>query len=207
MFTGIIEKTGRIAARTADKKPDATSIVLTVETGYRDLTMGESVAINGVCLTVAEGSDLATGRVNFFVSPETLDRTSLGAMNEGSLVNLERALRLGDRLSGHLVQGHVDGLAICTRIEVRSEARLVEFKLPPALARYAVEKGSIALDGVSLTLNSVSGELVSVMLIPHTWDLTRFHQMKTGDALNVEVDVFAKYTEKLCQPYSPHSKP
>jgi len=207
VFTGIIEKTGRVARKETAGQPEGSSFLFAIETGYRDLDLGESVAVNGACLTVADGSDLASGLVNFFVSSETLDRTSLGRLAPGSLVNLERALRMGDRLSGHLVQGHVDGLASCARIEERGGAYHVEFKLPASLVRYAVEKGSIALDGVSLTLNSVAGDTISVMLIPHTWTLTRFHQMKPGDLLNVEVDVFAKYTEKLCQPYSPRSTP
>lgn len=201
MFSGIIEKTGKVDR--IDRRND--SCVLLVETGFRDLVLGESVALNGVCLTVAEFG--TPGQAVFFVSPETMERTSFQSLAPGSLVNLERALRLGDRLSGHIVQGHVDGIAHCRLIEERSEARYVEFELPENLQRYTVEKGSITLDGVSLTVNTIQDSKISVMLIPHTWNHTRFSQMKTGDRLNVEVDVIAKYTERLCQPYNTRSTP
>lgn len=200
MFSGIIEKTGKVVR--VDRRND--SSVLLVETGFQDLVLGESVAVNGVCLTAAEFGK--PGEAVFFVSPETMERTSFQSLAPGSLVNLERALKLGDRLSGHIVQGHVDGVAYCRMIEERSEARYVEFEIPENLRRYTVEKGSITLDGVSLTVNTLRDSRISIMLIPHTWNHTRFSQMQTGDRLNVEVDVIAKYTERLCQPYNTPSK-
>lgn len=169
-----------------------------IETGFTDLELGESVAISGVCLTVAE---LKKGATVFYVSPETIDRTRLGALHENSQVNLERALLPNTRLSGHIVQGHVDGVARAIRIERREECYELDFELPENLARYVVEKGSIAIDGVSLTVNRIEANRLSVMLIPHTWTHTAFSSLKVNDPVNIEVDIMAKYLEKLCQPY------
>ncbi len=204
MFSGIIEKTAEISSIV--KNGD--SCIVRVRTGFQGLELGESVAVNGICLTVAELSPSPSGEeATFFVSTETLARTSLNSLRQGSLINLERALKMGQRISGHIVQGHVDGLAQCTRLEERSGARLLEFKLPSDLARYTIEKGSIAIDGVSLTVNSCEGALISIMLIPHTWDHTRFSQIKVGDLVNIEVDSVAKYIEKyvttLCGKQAP----
>ncbi len=208
MFTGIIEKIGRvreIETRSVAAGLGATAGVrLTIETGFEDLELGESVAVNGVCLTVAEAARLP-GRDGlttlFFVSQETLARTSLGQLQSGSQVNLERALPAAGRLSGHIVQGHVDGMATVREVRAEGECFALELELAPGLGRYCVEKGSIALDGVSLTLNSVEGERIRVLLIPHSWTHTRFPELRPGDAVNVEVDILAKYMEKLCQPY------
>jgi riboflavin synthase len=197
MFTGIIEKTGRVL--TAERRE---GLRLVLETGFEGLELGESVSVNGVCLTVAE-RDEATGRAEFFVSHETIARSNLGSLSPGRAVNLERALTLEKRLSGHLVQGHVDGQA---RFEGATEApggRDLRFTLPSDLARYCVEKGSIALDGVSLTLNAVSDDgRIGVTIIPHTWAHTNLSSLKPGDPVNVEVDVLAKYAERLCLHYS-----
>lgn len=195
MFSGIIEKTAEVGSvsRSGD------SSIIRMNTGFSDLVLGESVAVNGVCLTVAEIEK--SGEVAFFVSSETIARTSLSTATPGSLVNLERAMQLGQRISGHIVQGHVDGLAVCTKLLEVSGAWLLEFKLPSELAKYTVEKGSIAIDGVSLTINAIFDSHVRIMLIPHTWTHTRFSRIKVGDSVNIEVDVFAKYTERLCQPY------
>jgi len=177
--------------------------VLVLETGWNDLEPGESIAVNGVCLTVTEFA--RGGRATFFVSPETLSRTSLGRLASGAKVNLERSVRLESRLSGHLVQGHVDGKARVTSISPEGGAYRLELALPAELARYCVEKGSIALDGISLTINSLAageGETrIGVTIIPHTWEHTNLNTARPGDDINVEVDVMAKYVERLCQPY------
>jgi riboflavin synthase len=199
MFSGIIEKLARVARAT----PVGGSLEIELESGWSDLSLGESIAVNGVCLTVTSFDD--AGRASFFISPETVARTSLGRMAAGDKVNLERAVTLDTRLSGHLVQGHVDGLArLAERVEADGAWRHC-FELPAALGRYCVEKGSIALNGISLTINGVQprGDHIAVLvtIIPHTWDHTNLHSLSIGDDLNVEVDVMAKYVERLCLPY------
>ncbi|GBQ82776.1 riboflavin synthase [Asaia krungthepensis] len=196
MFSGIIEHIGRI--RTVETRDQA--ILLQVETGLSDMDLGESIAVNGVCLTVAAYD--STGLADFFVSAETLSRTALGRLSDGARVNLERASTPATRLSGHIVQGHVDGLAHLVSVSPVGESRHIVFRLPAALRGYVVEKGSIALDGVSLTVNEVSdveGEAftIALMIIPHTWDHTGLSEISPGDPANVEVDVLAKYVESL----------
>jgi riboflavin synthase len=200
VFSGIIERVGRIAG----VETEGTARRLTIAGGFDDLTLGESVAVNGVCLTVVRhaGAD-----ADFFVSPETLDRTNLAAAAVGDAVNLERAVTLATRLSGHLVQGHVDGRARLVSVTPEGEARRVVLSLPAALRGFCVEKGSIALNGVSLTLNQVGPPdpdgrfTVAITLIPHTWDHTNLQHCAIGDEVNVEVDVLAKYVERLCHAY------
>jgi len=200
MFSGIVEQVGRIRA----VAPEGSSRRLTIETGFSDLALGESVAINGVCLTVTR-HDATTA--DFFVSPETLDRSNLARLAHGDAVNLERAVTLATRLSGHLVQGHVDGKARLAAVSRDGDARRIELSLPGALRAFCVEKGSIALDGVSLTLNAVhepsaDGRFaVDITLIPHTWVHTNLQHAAIGDEINVEVDVLAKYVERLCHAY------
>lgn len=217
MFTGIIQKIGKISVidrlgdspRDASSSPSSSGIRLWIETGYSDLELGESVAVNGVCLTVAEiDFKNEPGHALFFLSQETLDRTHLGTLQVGSRVNLERALQAGERLSGHIVQGHVDGKGQISRIIYQGsqgsqgESHLLEITLPPELSRYCVEKGSIAINGVSLTINAIlPSHQISITLIPHTWLHTCFSDSQIHDSVNIEVDVFAKYVEKLCQPY------
>ncbi|MGZ3697029.1 MAG: riboflavin synthase [Bdellovibrionota bacterium] len=195
MFTGIVQKIGTVTnlAQTGD------ALRIRVATGFTDLKLGESVAINGVCLTVVE-SDHA-GSADFYLSAETLARSNLGLLADGPYVNLERALRPGDRLSGHVVQGHVDGQARLLSVTELDQGREVEFEISKDLLRYCVEKGSIALNGVSLTINQLEGARVRIFLIPHTWENTNLSSLCVGDSANVEVDVMAKYVEKLCQPY------
>lgn len=195
MFTGIIERKGKISFFDQNR--------LRIQTGYTDLTLGESVAINGVCLTVTEEDfDFKTGEATFFLSPETLTKSNLGNLKIGSWVNLERALQAGKRLSGHIVQGHVDGRGEITQILPQAESRILEVAIPAELLRYCVEKGSIAIDGVSLTINRLlNHQRISLTLIPHTWLHTCFSLSSIGDTVNLEVDVLAKYLEKLCQPY------
>lgn len=200
MFSGIVEKLGKVAVATHEQG----ALALRIATGHEDLVLGESIAVNGVCLTVAA---LASGGMaDFFASAETLLRTNLGSLKAGSAVNLERAVSLNTRLSGHLVQGHIDGTAVLRSVVQDAGAWTLEFEIPNALARYCVEKGSIALDGISLTINTMKdlagGTLrIGLTIIPHTWEHTNLNSIATGDAVNVEVDVMAKYVERLCQPY------
>jgi riboflavin synthase len=197
MFTGIIEKTAPVASveRTGEV------FKLHVSTGFSDLAPGESVAVNGVCLTVEEIA--SGGGARFDISEETRRRTQLGELKPGSLVNLERALTLQTRLSGHWVQGHVDGLGRFLEASPEANGYRADFEIPAALSRYCVEKGSIALDGVSLTIGELEdlqgehGSRVRVFLIPFTWKHTRLSTLRPGDAVNVEVDVLAKYAERL----------
>ena len=199
MFSGIIENLGMIRAT---RESDG-SVTMDIDTGFSDLSLGESVAINGICLTVVTFD--AAGRAEFYASPETLQRTNLGVLRAGDRANLERAVSLATRLSGHIVQGHVDGLARLDSIQPEAGAFLIELTLPENLARYCVEKGSITLDGISLTLNGVddlpSGACkVRLTIIPHTWVHTNLQSRKPGDLINVESDVIAKYVERLCKP-------
>ena len=199
MFSGIIARTAKV--RTAETTGGA--LVIVIPTGWPDLELGESIAVNGVCLTVTEMDE--AGAARFFLSPETLDRSNLGRLIAGSLVNLERSVALADRLSGHMVQGHVDGKARLVAVTPDSDARRLEFDLPADLARYCVEKGSISLNGISLTINSIEpapdGARIGITIIPHTWDNTNLSAAGIGDEINVEVDVIAKYVEALCKPY------
>ena len=203
MFSGIIEHQGRVsAARHLDR-----DLEITVATGITDLELGESIAVNGVCLTVTSFD--AAGKATFFLSSETLSCTALGRIEAGHVVNLERAVTPATRLSGHIVQGHVDGTARLLAVEKTGEGRHITFAVPARLRRYLVEKGSITLDGISLTLNEVGAPgadgcaadmfRIALMIIPHTWDHTSLGTLKPGDAVNVEVDVIAKYVESVCQ--------
>jgi len=199
MFSGIIDRLGHVKST----HHDGATLTCRIATGYDDLALGESVAVNGVCLTVAS---LHGEAAEFFASSETLARTNLGKLRDGAKVNLERAVSLNTRLSGHLVQGHVDGIATLSSVEEQSGAWKLAVDLPQALSRYCVEKGSIALNGISLTINSMverhDGILrIGLMIIPHTWEHTNLHDLTSGDPLNSEVDVMAKYVERLCQPY------
>jgi riboflavin synthase len=201
MFSGIVEALGDV--RRAEAEGGA--LRLSLATPFTDLTLGESVAVNGVCLTVVAFD--AAGAADFFVSAETLARSNLRDVGAADLVNLERAARLSDRMSGHLVQGHVDGEGRLVSATAADGAWLIRLSLPGALRQYCVEKGSITLDGVSLTLNIVDeigpdGRFeIGLTLIPHTWTHTTFHRRAPGAAVNVEVDVIAKYVERLCLPY------
>ena len=181
MFTGIVREVGRVASF------DGRRLVVEAETSAAE---GDSVAVDGVCLTAVDGSQLA-----FEVVDETLARTTLGALEAGDRVNLEPALRAGDPLGGHLVQGHVDGLG-----RVRSVGRPVWVDAPLELLRYTVEKGSITVDGVSLTVAAVDDHGFAVALVPHTLSATTLGDLRPGEAVNLEVDVLAKYVEKLLLP-------
>jgi riboflavin synthase len=193
MFTGIIEALGRIDA----VQPVGGDLRLRVTTGnmgMEDVELGDSIAVNGVCLTVVERSD----RVFVAdVSRETMARTSLGELGPGSGVNLEKALRATSLLGGHLVSGHVDGLG--TVLERRDDGRSVRLRIeaPRELAKYIAEKGSVCVDGVSLTVNAVRGGLMELNIVPHTLERTTLAEVQPGQRVNLEVDLIARYVERL----------
>jgi riboflavin synthase len=198
MFTGIVETTGRIARI----EPRGGDVRLLLDAGtldLRDVAPGDSISVSGVCLTVIaiEKDAIEKGALAFDLSTETLARTSLGRLGAGARVNLEKALRLADRLGGHLVSGHVDGLGRVVAIDPDARSQRWTFELAPELARYAAPKGSIAIDGVSLTINEVDGNRFGVNLIPHTIEVTALGERKAGDSVNIEVDMIARYVERL----------
>ena len=192
MFTGIVEELGSVQAVT--DLGDAARLSITGPTVTSDARPGDSIAVNGVCLTVV---DIVDGAFTADVMLETLRRSSLGAVVPGSPVNLERAARVDSRLGGHIMQGHVDGVATVLAVEPTENWTTVSFALPEGLARYVVEKGSIAVDGVSLTVVHVDDESFSVSLIPTTLAHTTLGTRRPGDVVNIEVDVIAKYVERL----------
>jgi riboflavin synthase len=193
MFTGIVEELGEVV-RLIDAGGDSAVIAVRGPIVTSDARHGDSISVNGVCLTVV---DNAGGVFTADVMGETLRRSSLRALAVGSQVNLERAAVLGSRLGGHLVQGHVDGVGELLSRQAGDEWETVRFALPPQLAKYVVEKGSITVDGVSLTVLAVDGESFSVGLIPTTSKQTVLGSKAAGDPVNLEVDVIAKYVEKM----------
>lgn len=196
MFTGLIEAVGSI--ETIEEHGDARrfSIATPDDAFLHDAQLGDSIAVSGACLTVVELSPRA-----FAVQAveETLRRTVLGAKNVGARVNLERALKLGARLGGHIVQGHVDGVGAIARVRDEGNSFWVTLEPPSGLMRYIVEKGSICIDGISLTVANVAYSTFSVAVIPHTWDVTTANDWTLGTHVNLEVDLIAKYVERLTQ--------
>ncbi|MCK5902397.1 MAG: riboflavin synthase [Cocleimonas sp.] len=193
MFTGIIQSIGTLT----DLKEKGGDVELTVQTGkldMADVVLGDSIAVNGVCLTAIR---LTEKSFSADVSRETLALTSLGNLSKGSSVNLEKALTLATRLGGHMVSGHVDGLARITSQHDDGRSRRFRIKAPDALAQYIAEKGSITIDGVSLTVNKVEGASFELNIVPHTLIETIIGQYQTGTAVNLEVDVVARYLERL----------
>ena len=198
MFTGIVEELGEVVA-VADL-PDAARVTIAGPLVTSDAKHGDSISVNGVCLTVV---DVAGGAFTADVMRETLTRSSLAKVAEGDRVNLERAAAVGQRLGGHIVQGHVDGTGVVLAREKAEHWELVHIGLPAHLARYVVEKGSITVDGVSLTVVSVTEDRFTVSLIPTTLELTTLGRRSPGDHVNLEVDVIAKYVERLALPHLP----
>ncbi|MCW2498939.1 MAG: riboflavin synthase subunit alpha [Frankiales bacterium] len=192
MFTGIVEELGEVTAW--EDLPAAARITVRGPLVTSDAKHGDSIAVNGVCLTVVTSTD---GAFTADVMKETLDRSSLGALAVGSPVNLERSVRLQDRLGGHLVQGHVDGTGAIVSKTASEHWTVVRITLPADLDRYVVEKGSITVDGVSLTVSAVQPGWFEVSLIPTTLQLTTLGPKAPGDPVNLEVDITAKYVEKL----------
>lgn len=193
MFTGIVEDTGVI--KSVDKKDRESTFTISVgKMSLGEAALGDSIAVNGACLTVTslDGSEFTVD-----ASHETLSRTTLGALAPGSKVNLERALRSGDRLGGHIVNGHVDGVGEVVSKTKSGGSFIFRFSLPEELAKYVVEKGSVAVDGVSLTVNSAEGSEFTVNIIPFTLAETTFGGLGPGSRVNIECDIIAKYVEKL----------
>ncbi|MBW4720960.1 riboflavin synthase [Saccharothrix obliqua] len=196
MFTGIVEELGEVVA--VEDLPDAARVTIAGPLVTGDAKHGDSIAVNGVCLTVVEVVD---GAFTADVMRETLVRSSLAKVARGDRVNLERAAAVGQRLGGHIVQGHVDGTGAVLSRDKAEHWEVVHFALPAHLARYVVEKGSITVDGVSLTVVSVDADRFSVSLIPTTLELTTLGRREPGDLVNLEVDVIAKYVERLARPH------
>lgn len=198
MFTGIITDIGRVGTIRKPPRAGAGDWRIAIETDWETsgVAIGASIACSGVCLSVV---DSGPGWFAADVSAETLSKTTLGAWKEGVSVNLERSLRLGDELSGHLVYGHVDGVATITGCCSEGESWRFTFAPPEALMPFIASKGSIALDGVSLTVNEVEGATFGVNIIPHTAAVTTFGARRAGDAVNVEIDMLARYVARLSE--------
>jgi riboflavin synthase len=198
MFTGIVEEIGEVVE--VKDAGDFRAIHVRGKSVFDDLKLGSSIAVNGVCLTVRS---IATNVFTAEMSRETLDRTSLGNLAGGSIVNLERPMRAESRFGGHIVQGHVDGIGWIRKFDREGDAWNLKIEYPAAGSRYIVEKGSIAVDGISLTVASLQGSSVfSVAIIPHTFENTNLKVTKPGDPVNLEFDVIAKYVETLIKPYA-----
>ena len=196
MFTGLIECTGRLL----ELKAQGASAVLALSAHFpeSEVRIGDSIAVNGVCLTVTAFDG---GRFLFDASPETISRTTFSLMRPGALLNLERALKMGDRLDGHIVTGHVDATATLKSRRQSGNSTVLSFSLHNDHSRLLVEKGSVAVDGISLTVSEVTTDSFSVVIIPHTLSGTTLGTLATGSPVNIETDVIAKYIARLSAPY------
>jgi len=195
MFSGIVEKLGRVVA--AESRDEGALIRIDGGWSLTEAGLGDSISVNGVCLTV---SSLAGTVFGAEVSAETLRRTNLGDLRPGDSVNLERALRLSDRVGGHLVTGHVDGTGVVRGISGEGDAQRFEFDVPAEISRLLAEKGSVAVDGISLTIGKVRPESFEVHVVPYTLENTTLKTRSTGDRVNIETDIIAKYVEKILSP-------
>lgn len=191
MFTGLVEATGTVVA--LESRGEQARLVLEIPFAG-ELALGDSVAINGCCLTVA---DLTHGGIAFDLLAQTLRVTSLGQLVTGSTVNLERAMMVGERFGGHFVQGHVDGVGVITRLEASGQDHIIGVSLPPAIHRLCIDKGSITLDGISLTIAELTDETAVFWITPHTWEHTHLKRSTPGQTMNLETDMLAKYVDKL----------
>jgi riboflavin synthase len=194
MFTGLIEEVGTVLSLTGDKGTNR----LTIAASHvpREMKKGDSIAVSGVCLTAI---DIKNNSISFDLAVETLARTSLARLKKGALVNLEAPLKAGGRMGGHIVQGHVDGVARFRSLEKikGKDDYLLRIDIPAELAKYVVSKGSLAVEGISLTVAKVEGTHATIAVIPHTYEMTNLKQFKPGDPMNIEVDIIAKYVEKM----------
>ena len=194
MFTGIVEGIGTVNKISKITK-NRSAIEMTIDLGkqVKGLKIGQSVALNGVCLTATK---ISKSKCIFEMIEETTKKTDLGNLKVGGVVNIERSLKVGDRLEGHFVLGHVDGVGVIKKILKKPKEVQVYFEVPKNLAKYVVKKGSIAIDGISLTVVDIKKTLASVSLIPHTIQITNFHTKKVGDKVNIETDILGKYILK-----------
>jgi riboflavin synthase len=197
MFTGLIESVGRVTA--CERRGAAAVLTVATTLPVAEIAIGDSVAVDGACLTVTAKRDAA---LTFDVSPETLVSTTIGSLRSGHSVNLERALRLGDRMGGHIVTGHIDCIGKLALTSETSGNRVLDFSLPTEQARYLITKGSVAINGISLTVNTVTAAGFSVNIIPLTQTSTTLTSLKIGDAVNIETDIIGKYVQRLTQPWS-----
>jgi riboflavin synthase len=194
VFTGLVEEVGRVSRL---EESEMLRLSISANRAAEDTREGDSVSVNGVCLTVGEKD----GRtLTFYAMPETLRRTALGNLAEGGAVNLERAMAAGSRFGGHIVQGHVDGVGEVLGVRSEGEAEIWEFAAPKSVLRYAVEKGSVCVDGISLTLVSVGEGAFTVSILPQTRANTNLVELGEGDRVNLEADVIGKYVERLLEP-------
>ena len=194
MFTGIVEGIGKIKKISkATKNRSAIQMIVDLGKHGKGLKTGQSVALNGVCLTVTK---LSKTECTFEMIEETTKKTDLGNLKPGGIVNIERSLKAGDRLEGHFVLGHVDGVGIIKKIQKKPKEVQVWFEVPKNLSKYVVKKGSIAMDGISLTVVDIKNNLASICLIPHTIDVTNFKTKNIGDKVNIETDILGKYILK-----------
>jgi len=194
MFTGIIEELGKV--RSIERRGENARIVIEASTAVEGTKHGDSIAVNGVCLTAI---NLQSDSFAADVSKETLLRSTLGSLKPSTLVNLERSVTPATRLGGHIVQGHVDARGELLRVEDHGESWTVQFGFPPQIARYLVFKGSVAVEGISLTIAGLTPTYFEVAIIPKTWEVTNLSQLKPGDGVNLEVDVIGKYVERLLE--------
>ena len=194
MFTGIIEGVGVVEKINQNTK-NRSAFHMTIDLGVhaKGLKVGQSVALNGVCLSATK---ILKNKCDFEMIDETIKKTDLGNLKKGSIVNIERSLKVGDRMEGHFVLGHVDGVGTIKKIEKKPKEVKVWFEAPKKLAKFVVQKGSIAIDGISLTVVDVTKNMASVCLIPHTVKVTNFHSKKVGDKVNIETDILGKYILK-----------
>jgi len=194
VFTGLVEEVGRVSSL---EEGEMLRLSISADRVTTDTRTGDSISVNGACLTVGGAGE---GTLVFFAMPETLRRTALSALKEGSAVNLERAMASGDRFGGHIVQGHVDGVGEVLGVRPEGEAEIWEFRAPEAVLRYCVEKGSICVDGISLTLASVGDDSFTVSILPQTRANTNLGELFEGSRVNLEADVIGKYVERLLEP-------